>query len=161
MDPLDIRLTALLQQNCRAPLQELADALAVSARTVAKRIAALEQDGGIELIAVTDIHSTGNEYIVQVGVRVEGRPAVDVARDIAQLPTIIHINVVLGRFDIELIAIAQDSLTLSTFLNDDLRAIAGVAEIAPSLALDVRKFQSNWMAFDTAFDATFDAGKSR
>jgi len=69
MDPFDIRLTALLQQNCRMPLQELAEALDVSARTIAKRIAALEQDGGIKLIAVTDIHSAGNEYIVQVGVR--------------------------------------------------------------------------------------------
>jgi len=148
MDQLDIRLTTLLQQNGRMPLQELADALDVSARTVAKRLAALEQDGSIEMISVTDIHSAGNEYIVQVGVHVEGRPAIDVAQDIAQLPQIIHINVVLGRFDIELIAIARDSVALSRLLNNDLRAIAGVAEIAPSLALDVRKFQSNWMAFD-------------
>lgn len=148
MDQLDTRLVALLQQNCRTPLQELADALDISARTVAKRLAMLEQNGSVELISVTDIHSAGNEYIVQVGVHVEGRPALDVAQDIAQLPQIIHINVVLGRFDIELIAIARDSAALSTFLNDDLRAIAGVAEIAPSLALDVRKFQSNWMAFD-------------
>lgn len=148
MDQLDTRLVTLLQQNCRMPLQELADALDISARTVAKRLAALEHNGNVELISVTDIHSAGNEYIVQVGVHVEGRPAVDVARDIAHLPQIIHINVVLGRFDIELIAIARDSAALSAFLNDDLRAVAGVAEIAPSLALDVRKFQSNWMAFD-------------
>jgi DNA-binding Lrp family transcriptional regulator len=148
MDQLDTRLIALLQRNCRMPLQELADALGIGARTVAKRLAVLEQDGSVELIAVTDIHSAGNEYIVQVGVRVEGRPAIDVAQDVAQLPQIVHINVVLGRFDIELIAIARDSAALSAFLNKDLRAIAGVAEIAPSLALDVRKFQSNWMAFD-------------
>lgn len=148
MDQLDRRLVALLQHNCRMPLQDLADALDIGARTVAKRLAALEQNGNIELISVTDIHSAGNDYIVQVGVHVEGRPVIEVAQDIAQLPQIIHINVVLGRFDIELIAIARDSLVLSTLLNDDLRAISGVAEIAPSLALDVRKFQSNWMAFD-------------
>lgn len=148
MDQLDTRLIALLQQNCRMSLQELADTLDISARTVAKRLATMEQTGNVELISVTDIHSVGNQYIVQVGVHVEGRPAIDVAQDIARLPHIIHINVVLGRFDIELIAIARDSAALSTFLNDDLRAITGVAEIAPSLALDVRKFQSNWMAFD-------------
>lgn len=148
MDQIDNRLVALLQLNSRMPLQELAEALGIGARTVAKRLAALEQNGGVELIFVTDIHSAGNDHIVQVGVQVEGRPAIDVAQDIAQLPQIIHINVVLGRFDIELIAIARDSTALSTFLNDDLRAIAGVAEIAPSLALDVRKFQSNWLAFD-------------
>ena len=144
----DTQLVALLQQNCRTPLQELAYALGISARTVAKRLAVLEQNGSVELISVTDIHSTGHQYIVQVGVHVEGRPPSDVARDITQLPQIIHINVVLGRFDIELIAIARDNVALGRFLNDDLRAIAGVAEIAPSLALDVRKFQSNWMAFD-------------
>jgi DNA-binding Lrp family transcriptional regulator len=148
MDQLDTRLVTLLQQNCRMPLQELADALNVSARTVSKRLTALEQSGNVELISVTDIHSAGNEYIVQVGVQVEGRPAIDVAQDLARLPQIIHINVVLGRFDIELIAIARDSTALSSFLNHDLRAVTGVAEIAPSLALDVRKFQSNWMAFD-------------
>lgn len=148
MDQLDMRLVALLQGNCRMPLQDLADALDVSPRTVAKRLAALEQEGSVELIAVTDIHSVGNDYIVQVGVHVEGRPALDVAKDIAQLPHIIHINVVLGRFDIELIAVARDSAALSEFLNEHLRAVAGVAEIAPSLALDVRKFQSNWMDFD-------------
>lgn len=148
MDQLDKRLVALLQRNSRMPLQELADALDLSARTVAKRLATLEQDGGLEMIAVTDIHSVGNEYIVQVGVQVEGRPAIEVAQDIAQLPQIIHINVVLGRFDIELIAIAHDSHALGALLNEQLRAISGVAAIAPSLALDVRKFQSNWMAFD-------------
>jgi Lrp/AsnC family transcriptional regulator for asnA, asnC and gidA len=148
MNQLDTRLIALLQQNCRMPLQEMADALDISARTVAKRLAALEQNGNIELISVTDIHSAGNDYIVQVGVHVEGRPVIDVAQEIAQLPQIIHINVVLGRFDIELIAIARDSVALGAFLNEELRAITGIAEIAPSLALDVRKFQSNWMAFD-------------
>ena len=152
MDSLDHRLITLLQHNCRMPLQELANELDVSARTVAKRMAALEQSGEVELIAVTDIHSAGNDYIVQVGVRVGGRAVVDVAQDIAQLSQIIHINVVLGRFDIELIAIARDSQALSTLLNHDLRTIAGVAEIAPSLALDVRKFQSSWMAFDEPQD---------
>lgn len=148
MDSLDTHLIALLQRNCRLPQQELADALGVSARTVAKRMATLEADGTLQLIAVTDIHAAGNEYIVQVGVQVEGCAAVDVAQRIAQLPQIIHANVVLGRFDIELIAIARDSHDLSRFLNDELRAIEGVALIAPSLALDVRKFQSNWMSFD-------------
>lgn len=148
MDALDSRLIALLQQNCRLSQQELAAALGISARTVAKRMAALEHDGALQLIAVTDIHAAGNDYIVQVGVQVEGCAAVDVAQAIASLPQIIHVNVVLGRFDIELIAMARDSHDLSRFLNDQLRAIPGVAQIAPSLALTVRKFQSNWMTFD-------------
>jgi len=56
--------------------------------------------------------------------------------------------VVLGRFDIELIAIARDSQDLSHFLNDELRRHQGRRADRPSLALDVRKFQSNWMMFD-------------
>ena len=147
IDAVDQHLLQLLEQDARMPNQALAEHLGISAPTVRKRIQRLQDEGIMQLVAVTDLAGAGFDYIVVLGVQVEGRGARDVAKDIAQLEQVIGVNVVLGEFDIEAIVIARSQQQLSELLSRQLAAVPGVAGLQPGLCLDVSKFQSNWVSF--------------
>ena len=104
----------------------------------------------MRVVAVTDIEAAGFGMLLAIGVQVEGRSPEEVARDMAVIPEVFSVNVVVGAQDIEILVVAQDQAALNTLIADQLGAVPGVRRLTPALALDVLKNQPDWVPFHAA-----------
>jgi Lrp/AsnC family transcriptional regulator for asnA, asnC and gidA len=150
LDSLDQAVLASLSVNVRRSVSDIASQLAVSTPTIKRRIDRMLDEGKVRLTPVLDLHAAGYEYLMMIGVRVENRSPLLVATDIAQLPQALTVNVVLGHFDIEVVAAVKTREEVGALLSNALTTIEGVASLAPALALDVWKFSNSCVSVDPA-----------
>jgi Lrp/AsnC family transcriptional regulator for asnA, asnC and gidA len=143
MDQTDFLLIKALTGNVRRSTAELAKAAGITAATAKRRLARLREQGLLQLGPVVDLHAAGYEYLLIIGIKVEGRSPLFVAQQVARLSAALTVNVVVGAYDVELVAVAKTREDVSQLLADTLPAIEGVAHIDPALALDVWKFQQH------------------
>ncbi|MBN7796042.1 Lrp/AsnC family transcriptional regulator [Parahaliea mediterranea] len=141
MDDTDRALAAALEGNVRRPTREIADEIGISAPTAKRRIERLRGAGLLHLGPVLDLHAAGYEYLLIIGIKVEGRSPLLVAGDVAALEPALTVNVVVGACDVEVVAAVKSREAVSTLLAESLVAIAGVAHVDSALALEVWKFQ--------------------
>ena len=143
IDKLDHRLITALTGNIRRPAHDIATELKVSSTTIKRRIERLLQDRLISLSPVVDLHAAGYEYLMIIGVKVGNQSPLSVASEVAKLPQALTVNVVLGNFDIEVVAAVKSRDEVAGLLTNTLSLIPGVASLSPALALDIWKFQSS------------------
>ena len=142
-DELDRRLITALTGNIRRSAHDIASELQISSATVKRRIERLRQDRLISLSPVVDLHAAGYEYLMIIGVKVGNQSPFCVASAIAELPQALTVNIVLGHFDIEVVAAVKNREEVAGLLTHTLSLIPGVASLSPALALDIWKFQSS------------------
>ncbi len=146
LDEVDYRIINHLRRDGRMPYKALADALGLTEATVRSRVRRLEEGDSLRVVAVTDYEAVGYGMMLAVGIQVEGRPAEDVAEDLATFPEVFSVCQVVGTLDIETLAVARDQDDLTRLLSR-LAAVPGIRKLEPSIALDVLKNQSNWVPF--------------
>lgn len=147
LDQLDRKLFKLLQANARMPIADIAKALRVSRATATRRLDRLQQEGVLHLLAETDIYSANKDFLIMLGIKVEGRPVSEVAEALAVLPQAIVVNSVAGRNDIEVLIAADSHEEMTHLLTRQIPAISGTTERSPSLCLEVVKFESYKVPF--------------
>lgn len=139
IDTTDYRIIALLRKNGRASSRELAQALGHTETTIRSRLRRLESSGIMRVVAMTDFRAAGFQLMAAIGVQVRDRAATDVAQEIAKLPQVFNVQIVIGSMNIELSAGAADGGELAQLLKT-LAAIPGVHRLTPGMALEVIKF---------------------
>jgi Lrp/AsnC family transcriptional regulator for asnA, asnC and gidA len=107
----------------------------------------LEDSNTMRVVAVTDIEAAGYQMLLAIGVQVENRPPLDVARELATIPEVFSVNVVVGTHDVEILVVAEDQEALAELLSGQLAGIAGIRRLTPALAVDVLKNQPDWVPF--------------
>ncbi|MDZ7782726.1 MAG: Lrp/AsnC ligand binding domain-containing protein [Halioglobus sp.] len=110
----------------------------------------MEESDTMRVVAVTDSEAAGFGMLLAIGVQVEGRSPEQVARELAAIPQVFSVNVVVGSQDIEILVVARDRSDLSELITDKLGALQGVRRLTPALALDVLKNQPDWVPFHAA-----------
>ncbi|WP_241505881.1 Lrp/AsnC family transcriptional regulator [Parahaliea mediterranea] len=145
LDEVDHRIIALLREDGRMPFRALAKALGLTEATVRSRVRRLEESNTMRVVAVTDIEAAGYNLLLAVGVQVESRTPESVARELAAIPEVFSVNVVVGTHDIEALVVAEDQAALHRLLSDRLAALPGVRRLTPSLAVNVLKNQPDWV----------------
>jgi len=148
LDDTDERIIELLRGDGRMPYRALAAALGLTEATVRSRVRRLEQSNALRVVAVTDFQAAGYELMLAVGIQVEGRTPLEVARELAEIPEVFSINVVIGTCDIETLVVAADQADLADLIYRRLARLPGARRVAPSLAVDVLKNQPDWVPFD-------------
>jgi len=111
LDEIDRRLLAMLQRDCRVPLQEVAEILGVPKSTVHYRIRKLEQDGIVEgYHAKVNATRLGYDYLAVVLVRARYGPKYHekVGRRLAKVPGVSAVYYVLGDIDFIVLIRARD-----------------------------------------------------
>ena len=111
LDEIDRRLLAMLQRDCRVPLQEVAEILGVPKSTVHYRIRKLEQDGIVEgYHAQVNAARLGYDYLAVVLVRAKYGPKYHekVGRRLAKVSGVSAVYYVLGDIDFIVLIRAQD-----------------------------------------------------
>ena len=147
LDDTDQAIIALLRADGRMPYRAIARELDVSENTVRARVRRMEESDTMRVVAVTDIEAAGYGMLLAIGVQVEGQSPEKVAREMAAIPEVFSVSVVVGAQDIEILVVAQDQAALNELITDKLGAVPGVRRLTPALALDVLKNQPDWVPF--------------
>jgi len=150
LDDTDQAIIALLRRDGRMPFRAMARELDIAENTVRARVRRMEESDTMRVVAVTDSEAAGFGMLLAIGVQVEGRSPEQVARELAAIPQVFSVNVVVGSQDIEILVVARDRSDLSELITDKLGALEGVRRLTPALALDVLKNQPDWVPFHAA-----------
>ena len=67
--------------------------------------------------------------------------------ELALLPQVLTVAVVIGPQDLEIQVVARDLAELATTLTELIAKTAGVGRITPGLALQILKYESTWVPF--------------
>jgi Lrp/AsnC family transcriptional regulator, leucine-responsive regulatory protein len=143
LDELDTGIVEILRSNGRATNQEIAEKLSVSAATISSRLRRLEESNAIRVVAVADFAAHGYHMLIAVGVKVFGRDATAVARDLAKLPEVFSVHLMHGPFDLELLVGLREFEEINVFLTDHVARIPGVFDLSAGIAADIVKFEFN------------------
>ncbi len=123
--------------------QDLAKRLGSTPSTVRKRIRSLEENGVMRVVAVTDFAAAGFDLLLAIGIEVEDRNPEAVGRELAELPEVFSVNLTTGPNDLELLVAAQSFEQLATFLHEEVSQVDGIGRLAPALAVEVYKYQTD------------------
>lgn len=147
LDDTDQAIIELLRGDGRLPYRAIARQLAITEATVRARVRRLEESNTMRVVAVTDIEAAGYGMLLAIGVQVENRSPEAVARELADIPEVFSVNVVVGTHDVEILVVAEDQDALDELIGGKLAGTPGVRRLTPALALDVLKNQPDWVPF--------------
>jgi DNA-binding Lrp family transcriptional regulator len=147
LDDIDHAIIDLLRADGRLPYRALARELELTEAMVRSRVKRLEESGTMRVVAVTDIEAAGYQMLLAIGVQVEDRSPSDVAQDLARIPEIFSVNVVVGTHDVEILVVAEDLDALNALQAKVLSSVPGIRRLTSSLAIDVLKNQPDWVPF--------------
>ncbi|MCR9186960.1 MAG: Lrp/AsnC family transcriptional regulator [Halieaceae bacterium] len=153
LDETDHAIIALLRADGRLPFRSIARELGLTEATVRSRVRRLEESRTMRVVAVTDIEAAGFGMLLAIGVQVESRSPEEVARELAAVPEVFSVNVVVGAQDIEILMVAEDQVALHRLLHERIAAMPGVRRLTPALAVNVLKNQPDWVPFDRGASA--------
>ena len=140
LDDIDRRIIAALKSDGRATNQRIARSLRISPATVGARIRRLENMNAMRVVAVTDFAALGYKVLLAIGIEVQGRPAQQVAQELAALPEVFAAYLVTGVRAVEILVALHDLGELEGFLLRDLAKIRGIRTLAAGIAADVIKY---------------------
>lgn len=153
IDAVDRQIIAELRADGRVTNQQIAAHLGLTAATVSSRIKRMEDADKLRVVAVSDFSAHGVNVLMEVAIEVDGRPASDVADELAQLPEVFAAHLVTGRYDIDLLVALRGFEDLPDLMMKRFAKVRGIRSMTPSLAVDVLKYQ-----FDVAPIDARDAG---
>jgi Lrp/AsnC family transcriptional regulator for asnA, asnC and gidA len=147
LDDTDYAIIELLREDGRLPYRAIARELSLTETTVRARVRRLEDSNIMRVVAVTDIEAAGYQMLLAVGVQVENRSPVEVAKELATIPEVFSVNVVVGTHDVEILVVAEDQEALNKLLSQKLAHMPGIRRLTAALAVDVLKNQPDWVPF--------------
>jgi Lrp/AsnC family transcriptional regulator for asnA, asnC and gidA len=127
VDARDKILAALLVEDGRRPLADLAQHAGVSRPTAASRLKALLGDGVIRVAGLVDAVKAGGLTVALVGLTLDEHRLDEKVEQLAGVDDVAWAAVVTGRYDLIVEVVTEDGMTgLYDFLNISLREIGGV-----------------------------------
>jgi Lrp/AsnC family leucine-responsive transcriptional regulator len=141
IDDMDRAIVEQLRVNGRATNQQIANALGLTAATVSARIRRMEEADKLRVVAVSDFSAHGYNVLMEVAIEVDGRPASEVAEELAEFPEVFAAHLVTGRYDIDLLVVLRDFGDLPGLLFDKFAKVKGIRSLVPAIAVDVIKYK--------------------
>lgn len=141
IDDMDRAIVEQLRVNGRATNQQIANTLGLAAATVSARIRRMEEADKLRVVAVSDFSAHGYNVLMEVAIEVDGRPASEVAEELAEFPEVFAAHLVTGRYDIDLLVVLRDFGDLPGLLFDNFAKVKGIRSLVPAIAVDVIKYK--------------------
>jgi Lrp/AsnC family transcriptional regulator for asnA, asnC and gidA len=143
LDDLSKRIIELLQRDGRMSYAAMAKVVGLSEAAVRQRVQRLLDHGVMQIVAVTDPLTLGFARQVMVGLKIEGdmRP---VAKALSEIPEVDYVVICAGAYDLLAELVCTDDDHLLTLLNDQIRAIPGVASTETFVYLKLAKQTYAW-----------------
>jgi len=141
LDAVDLRIIEHLRLQGRASNQQIAEGLGLTATTVSSRIKRMEEANQLRVVAVSDFAAHGFNFLMRVMVEVDGRPASQVAHELAEIPEVFATHLVTGRYDIDMLVALHGLEDLSSLLLEKFSQVSGIRTMVPSIVVDIVKYQ--------------------
>lgn len=145
LDVVDKAIIHELQLDGRMPYTELSRRVGLSQPATRQRVNRLIERGSMQVVAVTDPSTLGFDYPAMVGIDVDG-DIVEIAELLAEHEEVSYLVITAGRHDILAEVVCSDSNHLLVFVNDNIRALAGVRNVELSNYLRLVKQTYTWGA---------------
>jgi Lrp/AsnC family leucine-responsive transcriptional regulator len=144
LDALDRKILALLQEDGRISLAELASKVGLSPSPCLRRIRMMERSGIIaRYVAVLDQRRIGLPVSVFVSLKLadQGEQSLDrFAKAIARWPEVLECYLMTGPRDYLLRVVVADVAAYQEFIKQKLTRLDGIASIESSFALEQVKY---------------------
>lgn len=140
LDEIDQKILQLLRSDGRMSNRDIAERLSLAEATVGNRLRKLFRENAVRVIAVADFGAFALDFMMSIGIEVQGRPVERVAQEVAALPAVLSCNIVVGRHDIQLIAAVENAKAAADLIEHKLAGIQGVYRISSSLISEVLKY---------------------
>jgi Lrp/AsnC family transcriptional regulator for asnA, asnC and gidA len=140
IDDLDRRIIDLLTVDARVSNRQIAARLGVTEGTIRGRIRRLEEGGSIRLTAVTNIEYFGDTKVVLIGIQAQHSELKVTCQQIAAMPEIGCVIMMLGRFDILAIGLFSRLEDVVEVANNRILALPGVRHVETSIAVKTLKY---------------------
>jgi DNA-binding Lrp family transcriptional regulator len=101
----------------------------------------MESEKAMKVVAVSDFAAFDYNVLLIIGVDVKGRPAEDVAHDIASIEEVLVVHLVSGKHDIEILVTLQDISGVKPLLLEKLSKVPGIRSLDSSIAVDIPKYE--------------------
>jgi Lrp/AsnC family transcriptional regulator for asnA, asnC and gidA len=154
-DQLDQRILQALTRDGRTPYTALARELEVSEATVRQRVARLQEDGVLNIVALCNPLPLGHQS-VRLLIRTRDLTPRAVAKILAGMPAVNHVALCAGGQDIFLEGTCRDQAQLVQLM-DEIRMLPGVSSLQVLLLLELFKDYS-WTGLASSVGQEFTAG---
>jgi Lrp/AsnC family leucine-responsive transcriptional regulator len=141
LDDLDIAILKELQNECRSPLQEVAEKVGAPTSTVHYRLKRLERAEVIQgYYAKVDPEKLDMEYIAVTRLRVELAPGyyAKIGNDLSQIPGVWAVYLILGESDFLVLTRSRDREQFMKII-DQILEIKGIKQSSTSVVARVIK----------------------
>lgn len=142
LDELDYQLIATLAQDARVSNRKIASDLGVNEGTIRGRIKRLQEDRLIAFTALTGLKLEKGTNIGFIAVQADMSHARQIARDIAHMPSVKSVMIMLGSFNITATCLYDDLDSLHKLASDRILTMEGVHHVETSLAVRTVKFSN-------------------
>ncbi len=145
-DRIDLQIIETLRQDGRTPNKSIAKLLNVSETTIASRIRSMTERNVMRVTLQRDIYSLGYQFQGFLDLYVVGRDVNAVAQEVGRIAGVLAIAVYLGSPDILVSFGARDRDDLGRIINEEVAKVSGIQRVDSYVALDIRKFESGYVA---------------
>jgi Lrp/AsnC family transcriptional regulator for asnA, asnC and gidA len=153
MDKIDRAIIQALKEDGRMPFSRIAEQLHVSPGMIRQRVQRLNDQGILQVVAVTNPLKIGYHTMAFIGVKAEGNRLQEIARQIATFDEVIYLSICSGAFNLLVEVLCLDNSHLLQFLTEKLYSVEGVRDTETFISLDIVKEIYAW---DSPSPATLD-----
>ena len=129
LDELDLSIIEELKADARQPVRSIAHTLGLKRSTVRYRLNRLISEGILRIICRSEPKLLGYQFAIVLCMRTRADRITAVADRLASLPTIKHISLSAGRYNIIAWAVYRDESDLANFISKDLADISDISSI--------------------------------
>lgn len=139
LDPIDLALLELLQENCKRSLAALGEKVGLSAPSVLERVHKMEEAGIIQgYTALLNGRRLGKDVTAFIGASVSHETSVEAfAREVTGIPDVLECHHVTGNYTLLLKVKVADTQALKRLI-DRVRAMEGVARTETMVVLSTQ-----------------------
>jgi Lrp/AsnC family transcriptional regulator for asnA, asnC and gidA len=144
MDKIDRAIIKALKEDGRMPFSRIAEQLRVSPGMIRQRVQRLNDQGILQVVAVTNPLKIGYHTMAFIGVKAEGNRLKEIARQIAAFDEVIYLSICSGAFNLLVEVLCLDNSHLLLFLTEKLYSVEGVRDTETFISLDIVKEIYAW-----------------
>jgi Lrp/AsnC family transcriptional regulator for asnA, asnC and gidA len=144
MDKIDRAIIKALKEDGRMPFSRIAELLRVSPGMIRQRVQRLNEQGILQVVAVTNPLKIGFHTMAFIGVKAEGKRLQEIARQIATFDEVIYLSICSGAFNLLVEVLCLDNSHLLSFLTEKLYSVEGVRDTETFISLDIVKEIYAW-----------------
>jgi Lrp/AsnC family transcriptional regulator for asnA, asnC and gidA len=144
MDRIDRAIIKALKEDGRMPFSRIAEQLGVSPGMIRQRVQRLNEQGILQVVAVTNPLKIGFHTMAFIGVKAEGNRLQEIARQIAAFDEVIYLTICSGAYNLLVEVLCLDNSHLLLFLTEKLYSVEGVRDTETFIYLDIVKEIYAW-----------------